>query len=226
MVRFIVTILLLVPTITFGATNARRDSIRVAAFNQLGIPTTGTSMITTAKANEIINYAVQEVSSDFPAVEKLDTVAILPTPEGGALPSDFSSIRWCQVMASDSVRVPLEYISPDTLYKARGGSQGVVDKKNIPLSSRYYYTHAGRLLVYPKFRAGDIGDTLYALIAYYAIDDTLSTDSSTTGISEEYRSALLDWICYRLEYLRFRYEAGNQYLAKYEKARAEATGGK
>lgn len=202
----------------------RRDSLRVSALDLLAISSTD-ALITTARVNRIIDEAVREVSANFPAIEKLDTVVIYTTTEGGALASDFSQAWWAQIMVDDSVRIPLTYREPDTLYEARGGSDGVSDAGKNVTQQRYYYTHAGRLMLYSKYGTGE-GDSLFVLLAYYAVDDAMSADTTTTSISDAYRAALMDWICYRIEMLRFRFDAATVFAVRYDKAKAEARPGK
>ena len=224
----LILFLILCATSLYAETSPRRDSIRIAAFGQLGIPTAGTALVTTTQANRVINEAVEEVSTHFPAIEKFDTVVVYPSTIGGALASDFSSIRWAEMIiapGSDSAFIPMKYVLPDSLFDARDGSKGISDAGRQGRAGRYYHTHGSQLLMYAKW-AGAEGDSVLVLVAYYAIDDALGAYTATTDIAPAYRSVLRDWICYRLEYLRFRYEAGNQYLARYEKAKAEASAGK
>jgi hypothetical protein len=202
-------------------TSPQLDSIRVAAFNQIGLPTTGTTRVTAAKANAIINYAIQEISTNFPAVEKLDTVLIDSVSDGGALNTDFVAVKWCQLLIGDTLRVPLEYKPEDSLFTGdpTEGEEGAqLDDITDP---RYYYTHANRLLTFPKFRTGDVGDSAFLLVGYFAVGDRVDAETDSTNIHPRFRDELLDWVCYRLEYMRYRYTSGNQYFAKYDKAKAE-----
>lgn len=202
-------------------TNPQLDSIRVAAFQQIGVPAAGSDRITVAIANQVINYGIQQVSTDFPAVEKLDTISMDTVSEGGALSSDFVAIDWCELMIGDTIRIPLEYKHPDSLFTKRPSSNDAKAKVDDLTDPRYYSTKAGRLLVWPKFRQGDIGLTASFLVGYYAVGDALSSGTDETNIHSEYRDELLNWICYRLEYTQYRYQAGDRYLALYDKAKQE-----
>lgn len=224
----LILFLLLCATSLLAETSPRRDSIRVAAFGQLGIPTAGTALVTTAQANRIINEAVEEVSTHFPAIEKFDTVVIYPTTIGGSLPSDFSTIRWAEMIIApgeDSAFIPMKYVLPDSLFDVRGGSTGASDATKKARAARYYHTHGNQLMIYAKF-VGAEGDSVQVLVAYYAIDAALDADTATTDIAPGYRSALRDWICYRLELFRYHYEAATFYAVRYDKAKAEASAGK
>lgn len=200
-------------------TSPQLDSIRFAAYNQIGVPSGGTTRVTDAIANVIINHGIQKVTTDFPAVEKLDTITIKGDEEGGALASDFVAIDWCQLMIGDTLRIPLEYKPEDSLFLKRptqDDSKGQVDDVTDP---RYYYTKAGRLMAFPKVIASsDItsGDSALFLIGYYAVGDPLSSGTDSTNIDEEYRDELLNWVCYRLEKLRYRWISADTYKADYD----------
>lgn len=217
----IAVLIVLLAVGVMGETSPQLDSIRIMAFNQIGVPTSGTNRVTAAKANAIINYGIQEVSTDFPAVGKLDTITIGSVSEGGALASDFVAIKWCQLMIDDTLRIPLEYKTEDSFFVERPTEEGAKSEPDDILSPRYYYTHAGKLLTWPKFVAGDIGDSALVLISYYAIGDRLDSATDSTNILPQFRNELLDWVCYRLEYLQYRYAAGDRYFGKYDKAKQE-----
>lgn len=211
----LILLLILCPVLALGQTSARRDSLRITACYQVGLPIAGTAAVTTAMMNNAINYAVQRVSTDFPAIEKIDTLVLRDTAQGVALPSDLFQIKWCQMMFLDTL-VPLEYITEDELYS----------KRNLSVP-RYYYTQADRLLTWPRLREEmyDL-DSALVFIGYYAIDSALASDSAETDIPEDYRDELIDYICYQLEMMRYRYESAAFYAARYEKAKAEARAGK
>ncbi|KKM24833.1 hypothetical protein LCGC14_1601180 [marine sediment metagenome] len=209
---------------TVGAeTSPQLDSIRIAAFNQIGIPAAGTVRVPVATANAIINYGIQEVSTNFPAVEKLDTISIDSASEGGALASDFVAIKWCQLMVDDTLRIPLEYKSEDSLFPKRPSVDDADADADDLTEPRYYYTHNKRLMTFPKVKVGDVtdGDSALFLIAYFAVGDRLDAETDSTNILEAYRDELLDWVCYRLEYLRYRYNSGDRYFLKYDKSKKE-----
>ena len=217
--RKIVLLLCLLPALCLAETEPQLDSIRQAAFDQLGIPAAGTDYVTTAKANAIVNYGIQEVSTSFPAVEKLDTITIDSTTEGGTLASDFVAIKWCLFIADDTARVPLEFAPVDSLFPARGGEEGVDHDPGNPYGVRYYFTHAKQLMTYPRWSVG--ADSALFLVAYYAVGNHLAAGGDSTNILPEYRDELLDWICYRLEALRGRFTAAAFYEAIYDKAKKE-----
>ncbi len=202
-------------------TSPQLDSIRIAAFNQLGIPIAGTDRMTAAKANAIINYGIQEVTTNFPAVEKLDTITLDSASEGGALASDFVAIKGCQLMSGDTMRIALEFKVEDSFLVVRPDPANNKTEPDDVGGGPYYRTHAGQLMVWPKFRRGDIGDTALFLISYYAVGDRLDAETDSTNIDEQFRDELLDWVCYRLEYLRYRYNSGDKFLGKYNKAKTE-----
>lgn len=213
----LILFLILCPVLVLGQTSARRDSLRITSCNLVGLPTAGTAAVTTAMMNNAINYAIQQVSADFPAVEKLDTLILRDTVNGVALPSDLNEIRWCAFVRGDTV-TPLEYVSEDSLFSKRNVSQ-----------PRFYYSHGGYLRTWARFRDDMFEtdqDTLILLLAYYAIDSGLASDTATTAIGEPYRGALLDYICYQLEMMRYRYQTAAFYAARYDKAKAEASAGK
>ena len=223
MSRLVIVSLCLLAVNLSAETNPQLDSIRVAAFNQIGIPAAGSDRVTAAIANAIINYGIQQVSTDFPAVEKLDTISIDSASEGGALASDFVRVGWCQLMMGDTLRLPLEYKLPDSLFFKKPSEDDADADADDLTDPRYYYTQGGRLLAWPKFKKGDIGDSALFLVGYYAIGDALSSGTDSTNIHSEYRDELLNWICYRLEKLRYRYASATSYKIDYD-AEVKRTG--
>lgn len=210
--------LIILVTSVGAETSPQLDSIRVAAFNQIGVPTGGSDRITAAIANAIINYGIQQVSTDFPAVEKLDTITIDTVSEGGALASDFVAIKWCQLILSDMARLPLQYKSEDSLFMERPSDSSSTGDPDDVTDPRYYYTHAGRLHTFTKIVSGDAteGDSALFLIGYYAVGNRLSSGTDSTNILESFRDELLNWICYRLEKLRYRYASASGYKVDYD----------
>ena len=225
MKKILLALCLMAATVS-SETSPQLDSIRVAAFNQIGVPAAGTLRITDAIANAIINYGIQRVSTDFPAVEKLDTIVIDTLSEGGALNSDFVRIRWAQLMQGFDQRIPLEYLIEDSLFLMLPSEEGTEAEADDKTSSRYYYTMAGRLMVWPKMVIGDAmadGDSALVVIGYYAVGDFLSSGTDSTNIPSEYRDELISWVCHRLEALRYRYNASAFWKAQYDAA-AKQTG--
>ena len=220
MKKLLIALCLLSVTVS-AETSPQLDSIRIAAYNQIGVPAAGTLRITGAIANAIINYGIQKVSTDFPAVEKLDTIVIDTVSEGGALSSDFVRIRWAQLMQGFDQRIPLEYLVEDSLFLIKPSDEQTKAKADNLTDSRYYYTMAGKLLIWPKMVIGDVmadGDSALVLIGYYAVGDALSSGTDSTNIPSEYRDELIAWVCHRLEALRYRYNASAFWKAQYDAA--------
>lgn len=214
--RLVIVFLCLLAVGVGAETNPQLDSIRVAAYNQIGVPVAGSDRVTDAITNAIINYGIQRVSTDFPAVEKLDTITMDTVSEGSALASDFVAISWCQLMIDATQRIALEFRLPDSLFEKRPSDSSSRSSSDDRTTPRYYYTHARQLMVYPKFVVGDIGDTALFLVSYYAVGDALTAESDSTNIHSEYRDELLNWVCYRLEKLRYRYASAATYKTDYD----------
>ena len=65
------------------------DSLRVAVMREQGLPDSGSTGVTVAKVNFKINRAIGQVSWDFPAVEKIDTITYTAGGDEYAFSSDF-----------------------------------------------------------------------------------------------------------------------------------------
>ena len=65
------------------------DSLRVAVMREQGLPDSGSTGVTVVKVNFNVNRAIQRVSEDFPAVEKIDTITYTAGGDEYAFSSDF-----------------------------------------------------------------------------------------------------------------------------------------
>ncbi len=171
------------------AISPRRDSLRAYTYTALGLPSTN-GKLTTANVNMFINESAVEVSRDFPAIEKFDTVLISKTGEGAALNSDFLRIHRASRIIGDTLRIPLDVTNPDSLFEKTGGLQGVKQDRDKIESPHWYSTFGKRFQTHPK-GLRESGSPDKFLIEYFATPNYLGADSDTTLIPDDYRPALL-----------------------------------
>jgi hypothetical protein len=155
-------------------------------FVRANLPTTGTNQVSTATVARIVNAKILVVCIDFPAIEKLDTILIDSTMEGGVLPSDFDRLRYVQMIYSDIVRVPLTPLPPDSAKWATPGD--ATQDQSVEAGPPNYYTAGGYLMLHPKWSRGDTGTYL---ISYYATDTALTDDASQTSVDTRYLDAVI-----------------------------------
>lgn len=192
-----------------------RDSLSIAAFQQLNVVTTGDDQITTAKCYGALNQALLQVCRDFPAYEKIDTVTIDKTAEGGALANDFLRLKSVFRMKGDTLRVPLQVVDMDSLPGLSPRDSVAVQEKGNILSPRYAYTYANRLLTHPKYIISGSADSF--LVCYYALDDKLTSATDSVSIDKTYLTALKYYACYSLLAMIQDYEGAMFWLGLYDK---------
>jgi len=216
-------IILLLPVILFCSgvkaqtysINPSRDSLTVAVLNQLHVPSTGDNELTTAIVHKQINKSVAQVCTDFPAVEKLDTVIIGRWQEGGSLNTDFDRAYSVMKIVGDTLRVPINRLPDDSLFDRLGGETGLeydYDKLSHP---RYFNPFDYYLFVYPKVAIDSAGVDTF-LVKYYAMDDALTSATDSTVINPRFINPLISHVCYMLSLYREDDNAAAIYKKDYE----------
>ncbi len=190
----------------------RLDSLAAAVMAQLGFPSTGNAKITLGVAKFAINSSVPEICRELPAVEKYDTVIMTSTGEGVALNADFLRIHSLKKMGKDSLRIPLIYVSEDSLFDLSGGMGGVLQKRGDASSPRYYFTFGRRLQTHPKEIAVDT-----FLVEYYANGHYMTNDADSTDIAREYRQLLIYKACQKCEIIMSNWTNVEGYGKLYER---------
>ena len=215
--RWLLVILLLLPLLALSQTYSapvRLDSLQISCYQQLRVDTAGTAYMTDQMVRFALNRGLAQVCIDFPALEKMDTVVVDKDAAGGALASDFLRIEKVFKMIGDTLWIPVQYVTLDSLYAVAPTADGYMhDKANIA-DPRYCYTFAQRLLFHPKdAKASTDADTF--LVLYYAADDRLLDDTSTVAILPEYIPALIDYACADLAALKRDLQESMFYRSRY-----------
>jgi len=207
-IRTIVSVvlsLLLLPVLAVGQTSPRLDSMTVAALNQLGIKPTGTDLVTLAKVYEFVNVAIEDVSTSWPAIEKVDTVVARDSVESAVLPSDFVSIYSCDWILGDSIRIPLEYVPRDSLSHLLSNAETAMAEpaKIIKGEEKFYYsTFAGGLYTCPKvWHDSSLGGSISLFVCYYARGAKLTAVGDTTTVLSKYRRYIRWHVCEQIDLL-------------------------
>lgn len=222
MVRVLIVILLLAVSAS-AQVSGRRDSLRQYALDKCFLPTAGTDAATAAKLNRQLNLCIYEVSTDFPAVEKWDTVVFSMADQAGLLNADFDRIASVARIVGDTtikIYVPMSPFVFDNAFDANLGFAGVKHNRGDSAQPRGYATFRGsdkgwRLFVYPReAKPADAADSF--LVHYYAIGRQLDSDTAQTDIHPSYFDELLSLYAGRIQELRMNYAAADRFLAQYE----------
>ena len=162
------------------------SSLRTACYNFLGEGVADTATIDLG-----INIGVYETCADFPALEKIDTVVIARTDEGGVLSNDFDRFKERNAvyrLIGDTLRIPLGPL-PDSLKAKLPLPKDNTHQKDRIDDPGYYWEHAGRLVLHPKYTKSQ-ADTL--LVYYYAYDIRLVATTDSILIKGRYVTKVLD----------------------------------
>ena len=198
-----------------SAQSMRRDSLRLATYDQLLIASGGNDQVTSARFNRIFSRGLNTISTSCPAYEKLDTVTITVAVEGGALNSDFVAAKSVSKILGQTIRIPLQVVPyDDTLYNLLGGT---VEKTEMDRAAtehpRYYSAFKGTLFAWPKYNR--TGDADSFLVEYYAAVPDVGTDTAATVLSSAYREALINYCCSKVADLQKDYGTGRYYWSLY-----------
>ena len=203
---------------TVNAASLRLDSLRTECFDKLNIPDAGTRTITTAIGNRLINQAINEICTDFPALEKIDTIIVYKEDEGGVLPSDFVALKNVFLMDGYTVRIPLKIVGADTLRKLFNSEGQVKHDKSNPMSIAYAFKYARRLMLLPKY-AKDTAAIDSFLVYYYATDAQLTNDTDSTLIEKRFRGVLISYATSEMATIKNDYEKAAYYRRLYDQAK-------
>jgi hypothetical protein len=189
----ILLLLVFVPTIISASTLERRDSLRVAALEKVGMEG-ATNQMPLVNANRAVNVAIQWVSSNFPAVEKAGT----DTCSNGVVSyaigdTTFKKLVWVRILrlhppeGTQSLTV-LKVIPADSVYEYVQEGKPIPGVK-APLA--YAYAWAETLYVSPTPAGKDI-----LMYGYESIGLALLADDSTTEIHPMYRELIVERAAY------------------------------
>lgn len=215
-----ICVLVLYSSMAHAELSARRDSLRIYAFDLAHIPTAGNRTVSTAIGNRMVNLAIHQVCTDFPAIIKIDTVAIDSASEGGALASDFGQVlsveRIVASTSADSVRLGIQLVDPNTLRELLKTAEENRQTRQSEMSPRYGTVAGALLKVYPKWIRGD---TAKFVVTYKAVDTTLGSDSAETSVLKDYLPMVLYFAAARLYEIERDPVWAKYYQDKYDKAK-------
>ena len=220
MFRYIAFIVLLATTVSAQSysVNPSRDSLITFCLYETNTNTSFTYSLTQAKAIYFLNKSIGRVCTDFPAIEKIDTVVISKSMLGDTLNSDFiRAVRIYKIEHEDTdtaqILIPLRYVTKDStwiLYPTVGSNEE--NPIDIPTS---YFTHGKRFLSYPKSQA-DVSRPDSFLVFYNAMDEILSSGTDSTAISSDYINPLIDLLTYEFAKVRRMYDKATAALGRYD----------
>lgn len=189
--------------------------VTASVFQQLNIPATGSRRITTTIAARIINRAVAQVCTDFPAYEKIDSAVIIDRDSvlGSKLPADYLRLKTVAKRRGDSLLIPMNLITPEALPTTYNTFElNVAPKKNI-MGILNVYEEANRLRTHPKMLQAE-PDTF--VVAYWAMAPAAAAADSLV-ISSDYLEKVIMWSCSRLAALKQDYAGAEWYMTEYAK---------
>ena len=193
--RIAILVLMFAVITASASTLDRRDSLRVAALEKVGMEG-ATNQMPLVNANRAVNVAIQWVSANFPAVEKagVDTCSkgVVSYAIGD---TTFSRLTWCRIWReqppTDKQNLAVLKIVPaDSVYEYVEQGKPLSETEE-PLA--YAYAWAGSLYVSPAPVYEDI-----LMYGYLAIGLSLIADDSTTDIHPRYRELIVDHAAYLL----------------------------
>jgi hypothetical protein len=187
----------------------RLDSLNAAVYAQLNVKATGTTRLTAGKLRYALNRAQAKVATDFPALEKSDTVLISRSVEGGTLNADFQRLFAVNKRRGDTLRYALKIIPVDSVPLLNPATP----QKPMDVESPAHCWSWGRQLrMHPKIRGAV--DTFY--VDYYALPPRMNSLSDTCLIPSEYLELVVFYACGLLSATREGYDEANWYFQWYE----------
>ena len=218
MKKIVLLLLLMASPVVADGLDSLSD-LQTAVYDVMNIPSTGTALIDSLVARRAINLGVTQVSYDFPAVEKLDTIITADGTRYYALNTDFVKLHSCIRLVGDSVMLPLQYPPVSALYEIAGGLKGAQQNYTDIAIPRYSWVFNDLISFYPP---PDKVDTF--IVSYYAEGTQLLAADSTTDIKAAYRGAVVDFACHLLSMRKGQFNEASAYLQIYNQKLAIAQG--
>ena len=181
-----------------------RDSLITYCLYETNTRTTFTNNLTQAKAIYLLNKSLGRVCTDFPALEKIDTVVLSKDSMGVSLNPDFiRAIRIYKIEHEDvdsgQILIPLRYVSSDSawiLYPTESSNE-----KSPKKLSTSYFTHGQIFFTHPKSQTiASIPDSF--LVFYNAMDAKLTSGTDSVTIAPDYINPLIDLLTYEFAKVR------------------------
>lgn len=215
----VISLLFLVGSLAAQSYDPSQDSLRYKVYHQLNIiGTSGSTRITAAVANNALNRALTQVCMEFPALEKIETVAIFSDSEGAALSDDFDRIHKVFKKLGDSARLPMTLVTVDSLEVIYPKVTDNIQKKGSLLSPNKVWTHGKRLYAHPKPRRTQADSFV---VHYYAIDAEMASGTDSANILDRYLEKVILYAAGILSVTREDYAAAAFYLNLYGLGRPE-----
>ena len=172
---------------------------------------TGSDLLTNAALDYAINRGIARVCAQYPAIEKLDTVAISQDNEGSALNTDFDRVKSVYRMSGDTIRLALTYLPPESVSVVLGLRTELSEAEKRRLERlQYFYTTGLRLMVLPK-PSKPAADPDSFLVEYYAQGEMLSDTTDSTAIVYAYIDKVIHYAAVLLSGTRANYADGYFY---------------
>jgi len=187
----------------------RLDSMQAAVYAQLNISSSGTSRITSAKVRYALNRAQAKTATDFPVIEKQDTVIIVRASEGGSLNADFQRLFQVFKRRGDTLRYPMHIIPVDSLSLLK---PSVSQVRTTVESPALCWSYGRKLWTHPKV----IGTPDTFFVDYYALPDRMDSLRDTCYVPGEYLEHVIFYACGLLSATRELFDEANWYLQWYE----------
>lgn len=191
------------------------DSLELYVLEGLSLPSTGGNNTTLAKVRHSLGRANHQVSEDFPAIEKLDTLFVYKDSIGARLPADLRSIVAAYRIIGVTKRIPLAPRTPAEIIVEQGTTPAATHDETSDFSPRYYKTHGDWFKTYPKWSRDDS----MAVELEYLANDEWMVDGTTDSVLTEstYRNAIIVWALADLWAQRGRLDKSKFYLEWYDR---------
>ncbi|MFH1740222.1 MAG: hypothetical protein ABIH23_14535 [bacterium] len=187
----------------------RLDSMQASVYAQLNVSASGTTGLTAVKLRYALNRSQAKIATDFPALEKVDTVILVRASEGGSLNSDFSRLLAVQKRRGDSLRYAMRIIPADSAHLL---SPEKPQERGQVISPAYCWSYGKRFYTQPKVSIG--ADTFF--VNYYALPPRMDSLNDTCLIPGEYLEQVIFYACGILSATRELFDEANWYLQWYE----------
>lgn len=199
--------------------SGRLDSLRTYTLDQANVTSVYTNTVSQVRLTRAINRACNAVASDFPAIEKLDTIYLVDSTNGVALNSDFVRVAAAYQVHYDSTSalaswfIPMSPLTPDSIPgKDPTESENQGDPNN-PAQFRDYWTFGNRFFTQPSWGTSD--DSLMVVVSYYASANQLTVASDTTLIQPEYRNYIITYAVMLIKRMQGLFAEATEYEKAY-----------
>lgn len=192
----IVTVLvsLAMPVYVDAQLSMTRDSLKA----DIKMKVRQSALFPDSSIHRSINMALLELSTDFPVIQKIDTLIFTVDSFGVTLSVDFDRVAVAFRRFGNSW-IPMVGISPDSIpITITTLGQVVADPQN-PLEPRHYWTQDN--IFYPSPKSARVKDTFH--VWYYAVSSALYADNIPAGFRLKYRDELIN-LAVSIGYARLR----------------------